>query len=176
MSFEQRVASVHPALFTIVFIAGLLFFSVFTANIADPIAYRAIVAVIFFAFVALDLLWLWSIYALASSQVGGPAKWRVAFLLTPFLLAAGKLLLGDYATSSEGIPGMLLRFAGGFLLIGCAWKMAEALEIGRGGRSVSIGKIAGTAYFLGLSIVGAWTLRDKILTLVARSPSTVQEA
>jgi len=174
MSFEQRVASVHPALVTIIAIAGSLFFSVFNSKVEDPFAYRAAVSVVFFAFVALDALWLWSIYVLGSAQVGAPPKWSLAFLLTPFLLAAGKLLLGDDA-SGDGIAGMLLRLAGGVLFIGGVWKAAEAFEIALEGKGVSVGKISGTAAFLFFSVVGAWALRERILTLVARSPSEVQE-
>ena len=175
MSFEQRVASVHPALLTTIAIAGSLFFSVFTSKVEDPLAYRAAIAVVFFAFVTLGVLWLWSIYVLGSSQVGTPPKWSVAYLLTPFLLAAGKLLLGDDARS-DGIAGMLLRLAGGVVFIGCVWKAAEVFEIALEGKGVSVGKIGGTAAFLFFSVVGAWTLRERILTLVARSPSEVQEA
>ncbi|WP_066683210.1 hypothetical protein [Caulobacter sp. CCH9-E1] len=176
MALEQRVASVHPALFTSVTVGGSLFFSVFTARAEDPLAYRAVIAVIFFAFVALGFLWLWSIYAVASAKIRATAKWTVAFLLTPLLLAAVKLLLGDDTASSEGIPAMLLRFSSGALFIACVWKTAEAFEIALSGKGVSIGKIGGTAVFLLFSIVGVWTLRERILTLVARLPSAVQEA
>lgn len=176
MSFEQRAASIHPALLSIVTIAGSFFFSVFTAKIEDPFAYRAVVAVIFFAFVALGFLWLWSIYALASSQVGAAGKWSIAFLLTPFLLATAKLLLGDDATSGESISGMLLRGACGVLFFICVWKAAEAFEIALSGKGVSVGKIGGTAAFLFFFIVGAWALRERILTLVALSQSAKQEA
>lgn len=175
MSFEQRVASVHPALLTTLAIAGSLFFSVFTSKVEDPFAYRAAVAVVFFAFVALGVLWLWSIYVLGSSQFGAAPKWSVAYLLTPFLLAAGKFLLRDEA-SGEGIAGMLLRFAGGGVFIGCVWKAAEVFEIALEGKAVSVGKIGRTAALLFFSVVGAWTLRERILTLVARSPPEVQEA
>lgn len=175
MSFEQRVASVHPALLTTIAIAGWLFFSVFTSKVEDPFAYRVAIAVVFLAFVALGVLWLWSIYILGSSQVGAPPKWSLTFLLTPFLLAAGKFLLGDDA-SGDRIAGMLLRLAGGALFIGGVWKAAEAFEIALEGKGVSVGKIGGTAAFLLFSVVGAWALRERILTLVARSPSEVQEA
>ncbi|ENZ82823.1 MULTISPECIES: hypothetical protein [Caulobacter] len=176
MSFEKRIASIHPALLTIVTVAGSLFFSVFTASTDDPLAYRAFIAVIFFAFVALGFLWLWSIYAVASVQVGATAKWTIAFLLTPLLLAAGKLLLGDNSTGSEGIPAMLLRFASGVLFIACVWKAAEAFEIALSGKGAPIGKIGGTAVFLFFSIIGAWALRERILVLVASAPSTRQTA
>lgn len=168
MSFEQRVASVHPALFTTIAIAGSLFFSVFTSKVEDPLAYRAAIAVVFFAFVALGVMWLWSLYVLGSSQVGAPPKWSVAFLLTPFLLAAEKLLLGDNA-SDDGITAMLLRLAGGIAFVASVWKAAEVFEIALEGKAVSVGKIGGTAAFLFFSVVGVWTLRERILTLVARS-------
>ncbi|HJV42556.1 hypothetical protein [Caulobacter sp.] len=175
MSFEKRVASVHPALLTTIAIAGSLFFGVFTSKVDDPFAYRALVAIAFFAFIALGFLWFWSIYALATSRLGVPASWSIAFVLTPLVLAACKLLFGDDAASNENLPSMALRFAGGVLFIGCVWKAAEAFEIALCGKGVSVRKVAGTATLF-FSIVGAWTLRERILTLVARSADTAQEA
>jgi hypothetical protein len=173
MRLAQQIASIHPALFTTIFVLGSA--GLFLMQADPSLSDAALVTSLSFLLVGAWFLWLWAIYTLATDEAANSRRWTIAYVAGPLILLLSELLIRHQALDRDGALGTILSLAQTGLVVCCVWKSAEALEVASRGKGVPVTRIGRTAAFLFFWVVGVWALRTKVLDIAARSRSNAHQ-
>ena len=164
--FAQRVVRWHPAILTVVLLAGLLVQLSVSGLTLPPLAR----GILMLTPLGPMCLWLWAVFYVArrASVTVISGHWDWVFVLPPAIAFAA----GIAGWSTNNSPAATMIFLSLFVGLSLSGKTLENVAAADG--NAPVGRMLATVLLMYFAPIGIWLLRSKILRVAAQANATLR--